>query len=549
MSSKSDEELAWSIQNEELKLQQKQQQFIDRDHTSDKNRPGGRSSKGEGSSGERARSYDVVDDDELHDVMLALRLQHEEELAVAAAAAAAVAPPKTSPGKGRVSRDSKAVNPPGAARTPSGSKAGDPKQLDDRSSWSALLNPLSYLQQQDYSRSERCSRCDATLTGRYLRLPSGQMFHYECFVCAGCNLPINGKYIVRDDLSRDMNGSSTRFAAYFHEGCAEALFAQHCRVCNKAFRGGEQFLRHPYFADKGGHCHIHETDGSPSCCSCNLKGQRSDPPVKLPDGRHICNDCIACAIFESNEAIPIYNEILEFFENDLKLSVPSSMRSVPVLVVDLPSLNDQQRLNNFKNMHGGASLVRGLTLSTAETSIRYTVPAHHVSSADYFRSKPGGFDHSLSNPHSVIYNINGPGSPVRRECVTCRSVTAVLVLCGLPRHLAASILAHEAMHVWCKLSTMEMPLDLPPHVEEGLCQLVSWRYLEYVKSQELRKGAAARWSSSWEGRLVSYYQYLIEVDRSPDYGEGFRRAAGAAAAIGLDELLQFVHGAKALPNV
>lgn len=44
-----------------------------------------------------------------------------------------------------------------------------------------------------------------------------------------------------------------------------------------------------------------------------------------------------------------------------------------------------------------------------------------------------------------------------------RTVSAVLVLFGLTRDLTASVLAHEAMHVWMKLSE-GMPFDLQPQV-------------------------------------------------------------------------------------
>jgi hypothetical protein len=535
MSRKVDEELAWSLQNEELELQQKKQ------HKGQGDRrlpvPDYSQLKKESYPDEWTRAL-CDEDDELRDVMLALRLQHEEDEAFSA-------PPNVAPDKSNGGRDPK----------PLGNNIEESTRIssdisNNNGGWSILRNPLSHL--SALFPSETCSKCAQPLSGRYVRLPSGELYHCECFLCAGCYLPIEGKYVVRDD---DLRGPRRGSAAagndrFFHESCAEALFAERCRVCDKAFRSGEQFLRHPFFIDRGGYCTSHESDGSPVCCSCNLKGTRGDPLVRLPDGRHICNDCISTAIFESSEAIPIYDDILQFFQSDLKLSVPLSMRSVPVLVVDLPSLNDQQRLNNFKNMHRGVSLVRGLTLSSTETSIRYTVPAHFVSPVDLVRSTPGGFIHSLTKPHSMVYNFNGAGqlSRARQECVTCRSVTAVLVLCGLPRILASSILAHEAMHVWCKLSSMEMPLDLPSHVEEGLCQLVSWRYLEYMKNKE-HKNSASQWSRSWEGKLASYYQYLIEIDSSPDYGDGFRRAAGAAAAIGLEELLHFVHDSKNLPNI
>lgn len=54
-------------------------------------------------------------------------------------------------------------------------------------------------------------------------------------------------------------------------------------------------------------------------------------------------------------------------------------------------------------------------------------------------------------------------------------VTAILVLGGLPRLLAGSILAHECMHAWLRLDgTHRLPLP----VEEGLCQLMALLWLE-----------------------------------------------------------------------
>ena len=47
-----------------------------------------------------------------------------------------------------------------------------------------------------------------------------------------------------------------------------------------------------------------------------------------------------------------------------------------------------------------------------------------------------------------------------------RSVSAVLVLYGMPRDLTASILAHEAMHVWLKLNK-DVPFELQPQVSNS----------------------------------------------------------------------------------
>lgn len=59
-------------------------------------------------------------------------------------------------------------------------------------------------------------------------------------------------------------------------------------------------------------------------------------------------------------------------------------------------------------------------------------------------------------------------------------VTAILVLFGLPWLLTGSILAHELMHAWLRLSGLTgLSLD----VEEGLCQLLALLWLEQQPAQ------------------------------------------------------------------
>ena len=64
---------------------------------------------------------------------------------------------------------------------------------------------------------------------------------------------------------------------------------------------------------------------------------------------------------------------------------------------------------------------------------------------------------------------------VRTPVLAHKQVTAVLVLYGLPWLLTGSILAHELMHAWLRLSNVrQLSLD----VEEGLCQLMALLWLE-----------------------------------------------------------------------
>ncbi|KAF6137567.1 hypothetical protein GIB67_031846 [Kingdonia uniflora] len=75
-----------------------------------------------------------------------------------------------------------------------------------------------------------------------------------------------------------------------------------------------------------------------------------------------------------------------------------------------------------------------------------------------------------------------------RKC----EVIAILVLYGLPRLLTGSILAHELMHGWLRLKDYH---NLSPEVEEGICQMLSYMWLEsevMPGSQGNSKGRAKR---------------------------------------------------------
>ena len=62
------------------------------------------------------------------------------------------------------------------------------------------------------------------------------------------------------------------------------------------------------------------------------------------------------------------------------------------------------------------------------------------------------------------------------------TVTAILLLAGLPRLLTGSILAHEVMHAFFRLAGYR---DLPSEVEEGTCQLMALLWLEHQTPPEV----------------------------------------------------------------
>ena len=88
-------------------------------------------------------------------------------------------------------------------------------------------------------------------------------------------------------------------------------------------------------------------------------------------------------------------------------------------------------------------------------------------------------------------------------------VAAVLALFGLPQLLTAAVLVHELTHAFIKLDGGFPKLE--PFVEEGLCQLMAWVWLQQQP----------------ETRLRNCFAHAIEHERDAVYGGGFRAARDA----------------------
>lgn len=82
--------------------------------------------------------------------------------------------------------------------------------------------------------------------------------------------------------------------------------------------------------------------------------------------------------------------------------------------------------------------------------------------------------------HGILGALRGSSTaPVGPSQTT---VTAILLLAGLPRLLTGSILAHEVMHAFFRLAGYR---DLPSEVEEGTCQLMALLWLEHQNTSEV----------------------------------------------------------------
>ncbi|PNH07917.1 Chromosome-associated kinesin KIF4, partial [Tetrabaena socialis] len=126
---------------------------------------------------------------------------------------------------------------------------------------------------------------------------------------------------------------------------------------------------------------------------------------------------------------------------------------------------------------------------------------------------------------SVATALAGAGAgPV----VRCH-VQVLLLLYGLPRLLAGSIIAHELMHAWLRMAGV---VGLELRVEEGLCQLMAGLWLD--RQHELLEGDPE------QQRLASFFSYQIRTDTSEVYGDGFRDAMEAFQTHGLTAVIRNV---------
>lgn len=279
---------------------------------------------------------------------------------------------------------------------------------------------------------------------------------------------------------------------------------------------------------------------------------------ELQDGRCLCGICAGSVIMDSSEAAAIYRQVVDYMESALHLTIPAGMRDVPVLAVDLQSLNDH-RSEALTAVHGryskrylphpfaniyplgscssttpnetsSSACVRGLTI-TSKQEIRHMTPGT-------LRFDP--LAHRFLTVHA----------PSVLRVVENRDVSAVLVLYGLPHDLTAAILAHEAMHVFLKLSKF-VPFELQPKAEEGICQLISFKYLNALsdsgKSDAKKRGASK--TADEEEKFRRFFRYQIENDPSPVYGDGFRASRDCEAKLGLDILIEQLAETKHLPLV
>jgi hypothetical protein len=118
-------------------------------------------------------------------------------------------------------------------------------------------------------------------------------------------------------------------------------------------------------------------------------------------------------------------------------------------------------------------------------------------------------------------------------------VYAILCLSGLPRDLAASVLAHEAALAWIKMHPeYDVHRKIAAQVEEGVARLISLLFLQ--KGLGNPEAPVTGETGPSDARLRQYFCFSIESAEDEIYGTGYRRAAEAYQSLGMEALLMHV---------
>jgi len=360
----------------------------------------------------------------------------------------------------------------------------------------------------------------------------GNLYHRDCFRCMACH------GLIQPNESFAVTTGEDGQNLPLHKNCYATLYGMRCTVCRNVIEGDSNgrvsYVKHPFFEEVMCPSHTNQR----KCTGCH----RYEPVgsnygfAELGDaGRCVCDSCCRSVIVDSDEAKPLWNRVIQFFETHLKLPIFRGMAEIPILIVPHETLNSQSR----NSVHQGSTqiMTRGLCLSEHQIGLNVRLPSLR------FDSNVGSFlPNDVESRGHTYYRI-----PKASSANPQTNVTAILCLSGLPSDLTASILAHEATHAWIKLNPNFNPaMPIPPQVEEGCCQLIAMLFLNDGLGQPSSDNGGGGPSDK---KLRQYFKFCIETDTSEIYGEGYRKAAKAYAQIGIEALLSHVVEYREFPNI
>ncbi len=232
---------------------------------------------------------------------------------------------------------------------------------------------------------------------------------YAGLRCDYCGGEITGKYVVH-------NGKN------YHPRCYEDHIALRCDLCGKIIEG-----RHltDYWGDH--YCASHEGN-APQCLYCGrfIGDKHNRGGQTYPDGRTVCNLCLASAINNRAEAELIFDE------------VKMRLGQLGIIIV-----NDRIKLH----------------LADRNKLARYM--GDEMASAN----ESGFVEHKFT----------------RRADRAVDQSFDIYILDGMPRMHFIATAAHELMHVWQYLNC---PLDNDVAMCEGSCNYAAYLVLRQIGGRE-----------------------------------------------------------------
>ncbi|XP_022995431.1 protein DA1-related 2-like isoform X2 [Cucurbita maxima] len=329
-----------------------------------------------------------------------------------------------------------------------------------------------------------------------------------------------------------MSGNYPYHRSYFKE-----LTHPKCEVCHQFIptnRAGLAVHRCSRFWSQK-YCLSHELDKTAYCCSCRRLESWNARYISLGDGRSLCLECLESAVMDTGDCQLLYHSIRDYYEG-MNMRID---QQIPMFLVERQVLNEAI----VEEKHGNRRLPenRGVCLSEVQriTSI-------------------------VKRPKIEGHRLVGMRTQ-RQKLIRNSEVIAILVLFGFPRLLTGSILAHELMHSWLRLKGYR---NIKREVEEGICEVLSYMWLESEVMSGLRSrpssstassssssSSSSHYSSSskkggnssTEKKLGEFFMYQIVNSPSKIYGDGFRAANVAVNKYGLRRTLDHIHMTGSFP--
>ncbi|KAI3432702.1 hypothetical protein D9Q98_004252 [Chlorella vulgaris] len=246
----------------------------------------------------------------------------------------------------------------------------------------------------------------------------------------------------------------------YHEHCFKDKYHPKCCVCSDFLPTEDRrYLGYkvPFWSDV--YCASHRQDGTPFCDSCHRLCPRGTEWAELEGGRQLCLQCLDTAVTSTEDAQPVYDDVLRFFVSK-GMALPERPEAALVCRSEL-NAHVGRDPDGREAGEGPIFHCYGLCKYRAWREVR-TVQRMERKSL-------------RSNSFRAV-EAQVQDGPIRH------GVEGIMVVFGLPRLLTGAILPHECMHAFMQLTQFQQH-SISSKVKEGLCQLMTMLWLEKEQAQ------------------------------------------------------------------